>query len=81
MTLEMGSWLWVRKNLRQVVHRDGLFNPAGGHRHHRVLRRHQPWFDFLLHAAASHAEWLPFAERRTAHASAAHARWYPAIHG
>jgi hypothetical protein len=81
MTLEMGSWLWVRKNLRQIVHRDGLFNPADGHRHHRVLRRHQPWFDFLLHAAASHAEWLPVSERRTVHASAAFARWYPAVHG
>ncbi|MFI4940083.1 MAG: M14 family zinc carboxypeptidase, partial [Burkholderiales bacterium] len=27
LTLEMGSWLWVKKNPRQVFSRQGLFNP------------------------------------------------------
>lgn len=76
MTLEMGSWLWARKNLRQLLSRDGLFNPSRGHRHERVLRRHLPWFDFLLHAADSHAKWLPIGEARKAHRRAALSRWY-----
>lgn len=76
MTLEMGSWLWVRKNVRQLLRRDGLFNPSLGHRHSRVLRRHLPWFDFLLRAADSHARWLPSGEMLETHRSAALARWY-----
>ncbi len=27
MTLEMGSWLWVKKNPRQLFSRHGIFNP------------------------------------------------------
>lgn len=27
LTLEMGSWLWVKKNPRQVFSRHGIFNP------------------------------------------------------
>jgi hypothetical protein len=76
LTLEMGSWLWVRKNLRQLMRREGLFNPAHGHRERRVLRTHVAWFDFLLHAAASHAEWMPNEAQREAHARQALARWY-----
>ena len=76
MTLEMGSWLWVRKNLRQLLRRDGLFNPARGHRHSRVLRRHLPWLDFLLRATDSHARWVPVGEARKQHRRAALSRWY-----
>lgn len=59
LTLEMGSWLWVRKNPRQLFSRQGLFNPRIEHRRQRVLRRHLAWFDFLTRAAASHARWRP----------------------
>ena len=38
LTLEMGSWLWVRKNPRQLFSRHGLFNPTIAHRQQRVLR-------------------------------------------
>lgn len=76
MTLEMGSWLWVRKNPRQVFSRAGIFNPRGEHRYKRVLRRHLPFFDFLLHAVASASAWMPEGEARAAMQREALARWY-----
>jgi len=59
LTLEMGSWAWIRKNPRQGLSRLGRFNPVTPHRHRRTLRRHLPLVEFLHHAAASHAAWLP----------------------
>lgn len=59
LTLEMGSWTWVRKNPLQGLTTLGRFNPVKPHRHRRTLRRHLPLLDFLFHAAASHAAWLP----------------------
>ena len=37
LTLEMGSWLWVKKNPRQLFSRHGIFNPLIEHRQQRVL--------------------------------------------
>jgi hypothetical protein len=76
LTLEMGSWLWVRKNPRQLFSRVGIFNPLLEHRQARVLRRHLPLVDFLLRAAASHARWLPAQDQREALRQAARSRWY-----
>jgi hypothetical protein len=59
LTLEMGSWAWVRKNPLQGFSALGRFNPMKPHRVRRTLRRHLPLLDFLFHAAASHAAWLP----------------------
>jgi hypothetical protein len=59
LTLEMGSWMWVRKNPLQGLSSLGRFNPLKPHRHRRTLRRHMPLLEFLLHAAASHRAWLP----------------------
>ena len=59
LTLEMGSWLWVKKNPRQLFTRHGIFNPLIEHRQQRVLRRHVAWLDFVMRAAASHAQWVP----------------------
>lgn len=78
MTLEMGSWLWVRKNPRQVFSRRGIFNPLIAHRQQRVLRRHLALLDFVLRAAYSHRRWLPAAHERTALHEAALNRWYRA---
>ncbi|HNH35995.1 MAG TPA: M14 family zinc carboxypeptidase [Rhodocyclaceae bacterium] len=75
-TLEMGSWLWVRKNPRQLFHRHGLFNPLVEHRQRRVLRRHLPLLEFMTLAAASHECWLPRGEQRTRHRALALDRWY-----
>jgi Zinc carboxypeptidase len=76
LTLEMGSWLWVRKNPRQLLSRHGLFNPMIEHRQQRVLRRHIGWLDFIMRAACSHARWAPAASRREHHRGLAIARWY-----
>lgn len=76
LTLEMGSWLWVKKNPRQLFSRQGMFNPVIAHREQRVLRRHLPLLDFMLRAAASHARWLPVASDREAHRQQALALWY-----
>jgi hypothetical protein len=58
LTLEMGSWAWVRKNPRQLWTLDGSFNPVLPHRLKRTLRRHLPLFDLLLHAIRSHEAWV-----------------------
>ena len=64
LTLEMGSWMWVKKNPRQIFGSLGMFNPMMPHRQERVLRRHQTFFEFVLRAARAHKEWLPSAEEK-----------------
>jgi hypothetical protein len=76
LTLEMGSWRWIRKRPRQLLRLDGLFNPLVPHRHQRVLRSHLTWMDFLLHAAASHGHWLPAGEEEFMLREAAITHWY-----
>lgn len=76
LTLEMGSWLWVKKNPRQLFSRVGIFNPLIAHREQRVLRRHLPLLDFALRAAAGHALWLPRGEEREVHRRRGLALWY-----
>lgn len=76
LTLEMGSWLWVKKNPRQMFSRHGIFNPLIEHRQQRVLRRHLSWLDFLARAAAGWRRWLPAGEERERHREAALALWY-----
>ncbi|MBI5007944.1 MAG: zinc carboxypeptidase [Nitrosomonadales bacterium] len=76
LTLEMGSWLWVRKNPRQLFSRHGMFNPSVEHRLHRVLRRHAVWLDFLMRAASGHDKWLATGPTRLRMQERAVARWY-----
>ena len=76
LTLEMGSWLWIKKSPRQVLSRLGIFNPLAAHRQQRVLRRHMIWLDFLTRAACGHQRWLPAGALREQHDCAARARWY-----
>jgi hypothetical protein len=61
LTLEMGSWRWVKKNPRQLFSRNGIFNPNAPHRLQRVLRSHLVWFDFLTRATCAYHNWLPAA--------------------
>lgn len=63
-TLELGSWLWVKKNPGQLFYLFGLFNPILRHRLKRVLRQHTVLFDFCIRAASCRADWLPAGERR-----------------
>lgn len=76
LTLEMGSWLWVKKNPRQLFSRVGIFNPLIKHRQQRVMRRHLGLLDFFMRAAGSYRQWLPAGELREAHQRQALARWY-----
>src|SRR5665811_1642544 len=76
LTLEMGSWLWVKKNPRQLFSRQGMFNPSVEHRLHRVLRGHTVWLDFLMRATCSHDNWLIKGPSRNRMQERAVARWY-----
>ena len=76
LTLEMGSWLWVKKNPRQMLSRQGLFNPLIQHRQHRVLRRHVALLEFFMRVAFNHVRWSPAGAQRGALRDAALARWY-----
>ncbi len=76
LTLEMGSWLWVRKNPLQAFRALGLFNPLARHRLERTLRRHLVLLEFLLRAAAGYRNWLPGPERREELERSAGRRWY-----
>lgn len=77
LTLEMGSWLWVKKNPRQLLSLQGLFNPLLDHREARVLRRQVEWLDFVGRAACGHQGWCPVGEAREQHRQQALRRWYP----
>lgn len=57
LTLEMGSWSWVKKNPRQLFFLEGLFNPVKAHRQNRTLRRHYPLLQILLHAVKNYSFW------------------------
>lgn len=76
LTLEMGAWLWVKKNPRQLFSRQGIFNPGLPHRQQRVLRRHLSLLDFLARAACSYRSWCPTGEARERHYARAIAQWY-----
>lgn len=78
LTLEMGSWIWVKKNPRQLLSRHGLFNPLIAHRLQRVLRRHAAWLEFVARSAFSYREWLPAGTQRETHQRLALEEWYPA---
>jgi len=58
LTLEMGSWRWIRKNPLQLTQALGLFHPIKPHRVNRVLRGHLVLMEFLLHATLSYKKWL-----------------------
>ncbi len=76
LTLEMGSWLWVKKNPRQLFSLHGMFNPLVEHRLNRVLRGHTVWLDFLMRAACGYENWLEKDPGRGHSHERALARWY-----
>jgi hypothetical protein len=76
LTLEMGSWLWVKKNPRQLFSRHGIFNPLIEHRIQRVLRHHVFLLDFLARSAASYRRWIPQDAERELQRRDALAHWY-----
>jgi hypothetical protein len=65
LTLEMGSWLWLRKSPRHVFMRHGLFHPLLPHRQQRILRRHLILFDFLYRSLLNSDSWANLNESQT----------------
>ncbi|MGZ4959060.1 MAG: M14 family zinc carboxypeptidase [Methylomonas sp.] len=57
LTLEMGSWLWLRKSPLHLFQRHGLFHPLLPHRQQRILRRHFTLFDFLYRSLLYPKQW------------------------
>lgn len=73
LTLEMGSWLWLKKNPRQIFDVFGAYHPVKEHRIKRVLRQHMPLLDFLVRVIAYHKNWWPEENRVREHL------WHEAI--
>ncbi len=48
LTLELGSWLWVKKNPIQLLKFSQLFHPTKPHRIKRVQRRHSTLLSYLI---------------------------------
>lgn len=78
LTLELGSWLWIRKNWVQAFSALGVFNPKMPHRVKRTLRRHLFLFELLHRASNSPEAWSslnPQERERLRQQGMAH--WYP----
>lgn len=77
LTLELGSWNWLKKNPLQIFSREGLFYPFQVHRQRRILRRHWTLFDFMFRMTASYEKWTQLGEEQEARArSQALEMWY-----
>lgn len=63
LSLELGSWLWVKKNMRQAFSLLGVFNPLAPHRLQRTLRRHMTLFDFLHRLVLSPDVWARLTDK------------------
>ena len=75
-TLEMGSWLWLRKNPMQIFSRLGLFHPIQAHRMKRTLRRHNTLFDFLHRSVISPVWRKEAKEKREILERKSYEKWY-----
>lgn len=77
LTLEMGSWIWVRKNPWQIFSKQGMFNPIKEHRLKRTYRRHNLLFDFLLKALYSNSVWAQLDPKmKEKHVNSSQKEWY-----
>ena len=76
LTLEMGSWRWIRKSPRQLLSRLGFFNPLSLARLERVRSNHLPWLYFLCHAARTYRQWLPTGANRERHEHTGRLQWF-----
>jgi hypothetical protein len=56
-TLEMGSWIWVKKNPSQIFKSTGLFNPILPHRYKRMMRRHWGLLEFFIQSTINYKNW------------------------
>lgn len=58
LTLEMGSWIWLKKNPIQIFWPEGIWHPVKPHRFQRTLRRHLNLFDFLHRVMFAENHWM-----------------------
>jgi hypothetical protein len=56
-TLEIGSWIWIKKNPSQLFSALGIFNPIKEHRYARTMRRHLLLLNFLCQAIKNQRAW------------------------
>ncbi len=76
-TLEMGSWIWLKKNPLQILNKMGLYHPLIPHRHQRILRRHFTLFDFLHRSVLFPKPWIDLDNKRKRQfLQIAKGRWY-----
>ena len=77
LTLEMGSWQWLRKSPLHLFQRHGLFHPLLPHRQQRILRRHFTLFDFLYRSLLYPEKWAKLSDgQRSINKQRALALWY-----
>ncbi|SJM94591.1 Peptidase M14 carboxypeptidase A [Crenothrix polyspora] len=77
LTLEMGSWSWLRKNPLHLFHRHGLFHPVLPHRQQRVMRRHFTLLDFLHRSLLFPKPWADLdTEQQNCYYQQALGLWY-----
>lgn len=77
LTLEMGSWLWLRKSPLHLFSRHGLFHPLLPHRQQRIYRRHFLLFDFLHRSLLYPKAWTHLTEQqKIANTNQAIGMWY-----
>ncbi|BFM17659.1 M14 family metallopeptidase [Maricurvus nonylphenolicus] len=76
LTMEMGSWRWVKKNPLQLASIDGLFNPVKPHRLQRALRGHIVLMEFLIRAVRAYQNWMPDLEKSQQLRREAMELWY-----
>lgn len=77
LTMEMGSWMWVKKNPLQLISVLGPYNPMKPHRLKRILRRHNTLFDFMVRSLVSSEIWVPgLEEQRQKYHDRALDEWY-----
>lgn len=77
LTLEMGSWLWLRKSPLHLFQRHGLFHPLLPHRQQRILRRHFTLFDFLYRSLLYPKSWAHLGQQeKDEYRQRAQALWY-----
>jgi len=76
LTLEMGSWNWIKKNPLQITRFSGLFHPTKPHRTQRVLRRHTVLLEFLIRATRAYSKWIPQPDQREHLRQLAISAWY-----
>ncbi|WP_318444904.1 M14 family zinc carboxypeptidase [Photobacterium leiognathi] len=75
LTLEMGSWRWIKKNPLQLRQSLGIFNPMRPQRVQRVLQKHIVLMDFLINATANYDAWFKHKDNHH-YQQQAIMRWY-----